>query len=57
MCGLITSHAESIPEIFRPLKDRQARIGLIGDNLLPMNLFALFRERFRRQPSLRSTAC
>ena len=35
--------AETIPEIFRPLKDRQARVGLIGDNLLPMNLFALFK--------------
>ena len=35
--------AETIPEIFRPLKDRQARVGLIGDNLLPINLFALFK--------------
>jgi Xaa-Pro aminopeptidase len=35
---------EFIPEIFRPLKDRDAKVGLIGDNLLPMNLFALFKE-------------
>jgi Xaa-Pro aminopeptidase len=35
---------EIIPDVFRPLADRPARIGLIGDNLLPMNLFALFRE-------------
>lgn len=35
---------EIVPDVFRPLKDRPARIGLIGDNLLPMNLFALFRE-------------
>jgi Xaa-Pro aminopeptidase len=36
--------AEFIPEIFRPLRDRPAKVGLIGDNLLPMNLFALFKE-------------
>lgn len=36
--------SEIVPDVFRPLKDRSARIGLIGDNLLPMNLFALFRE-------------
>ena len=36
--------AEFIPEIFAPLKDKAAKIGLIGDNLLPMNLFALFRD-------------
>ncbi len=36
--------AEFIPEILAPLKDRAAQIGLIGDNLLPMNLFALFRD-------------
>jgi Xaa-Pro aminopeptidase len=35
---------EIIPEIFRPLKDRPARVGLVGDNLLPMNLFALYRD-------------
>lgn len=35
---------EIIPDVFRSLKDRPARIGLIGDNLLPMNLFALYRE-------------
>lgn len=35
---------EIIPEVFRPLAGKPAKIGLIGDNLLPMNLFALFRE-------------
>ena len=35
---------EIVPDVFRSLKDRPSRIGLIGDNLLPMNLFALFRE-------------
>ena len=36
--------AEFIPEIVRPLRERPAKAGLIGDNLLPMNLFALFRS-------------
>lgn len=36
--------AEFIPEIVAPLKDKPAKVGLIGDNLLPMNLFALFRD-------------
>lgn len=35
---------EFLPEIFRPISDRVAKIGLIGDNLLPMNLFALFKD-------------
>lgn len=36
--------AEFVPELFRPIAQRPSRVGLIGDNLLPMNLFALFRE-------------
>ena len=36
--------AEFIPEIFASLKEKPAKIGLIGDNLLPMNLFALFQN-------------
>ncbi len=36
--------AEIVPDVFRSLVDRPARVGLVGDNLLPMNLFALFRE-------------
>jgi Xaa-Pro aminopeptidase len=36
--------SEIIPDVFRPLAGRSARIGLIGDNLLPMNLFAVFRD-------------
>jgi len=36
--------AEFIPEIFRSISDRPTKVGLIGDNLLPMNLFALFKE-------------
>lgn len=36
--------AEFIPEIFGALRERPAKVGLIGDNLLPMNLFALFKE-------------
>lgn len=36
--------AEFIPDIVAPLKGKPAKVGLIGDNLLPMNLFALFRE-------------
>ena len=36
--------SEIIPDVFRPLAGRSVRIGLIGDNLLPMNLFALFRD-------------
>ena len=36
--------AEIIPDVFRPIAGRPARVGLIGDNLLPMNLFALFRD-------------
>src|SRR5205823_15019599 len=28
---------EFIPEICRPIKDRAARVGLIGDNLLPVS--------------------
>ena len=36
--------ADFIPEIFASLKDKPAKVGLIGDNLLPMNLFALFRD-------------
>ncbi len=36
--------AESIPDIFKPLKDKVVKVGLIGDNLLPMNLFGLIRD-------------
>ena len=36
--------ADFIPEIFASLKDKPAKVGLIGDNLLPMNLFALFKD-------------
>lgn len=36
--------AEFLPEVFRPLAGRAAKVGLIGDNLLPMNLFAVFKE-------------
>lgn len=35
--------AEIIPEVFRAIVERPAKVGLIGDNLLPMNLFALFK--------------
>ena len=35
---------EFIPEIVAPLVGKPAKVGLIGDNLLPMNLFALFRD-------------
>ncbi len=31
--------AESLPEIFRPLAGRAARVGLIGANLLPITLY------------------
>lgn len=36
--------AEIVPEVFAPLAGKGARVGLVGDNLLPMNLFALFRD-------------
>lgn len=36
--------AEVIPEVFRSIVQRPSKVGLIGDNLLPMNLFALFRD-------------
>jgi Xaa-Pro aminopeptidase len=36
--------AEFLPEVFRPMRDRPAKVGLIGDNLLPMSLFALIKE-------------
>jgi Xaa-Pro aminopeptidase len=40
--------AEYLPEVFAPLAGRAAKVGLIGDNLLPMNLFALFKEALPR---------
>ena len=40
--------AEYLPEVFAPLTGRAAKVGLIGDNLLPMNLFALFKEALPR---------
>jgi Xaa-Pro dipeptidase len=35
---------EFIPEIVKPLKGKKSKIGLIGDNLLPMHLFSMFRD-------------
>jgi Xaa-Pro dipeptidase len=36
--------AESIPEICRTIKDRAARVGLIGDNLLPVSMFETIKQ-------------
>ena len=35
---------EYVPDLLGPIAGRPSRVGLIGDNLLPMNLFKLFRE-------------
>src|ERR1700748_3341768 len=35
---------ESIPDICRSIKDRASRIGLIGDNLLPVSKFEIIKK-------------
>ena len=35
---------EFIPDICRSIKDRTARIGLIGDNLLPVSKFEIIKK-------------